>query len=199
MHRNGQCIINFKHPHSCTLNSRCRTVRLSALNIFDLYWICHGSGQSRAKASRHWWLWPGLQISKAGAVESQAKAAAFRPSRAGTSLHSNHPYCTTSTLGPGKDIPIVVKQSRIEGDVLEFVSQKGGNGIVVTCKVVKEKLTLFSIGNISVLWHAYFSRTAVTLAMMISKILTCQSNELCTTPFYASLQRRLLCRLSIFE
>ena len=48
--------------------------------------MSRSSGQSRAKASRHWWLWPGLQISKAGAIESQAKAAAFRPSRAGTSL-----------------------------------------------------------------------------------------------------------------
>jgi hypothetical protein len=48
-----------------------------------------GSGQAKPKPSRHWRLWPGLKILKAKAVESRAKAAAFRPSRAGTSLAPN--------------------------------------------------------------------------------------------------------------
>jgi hypothetical protein len=54
--------------------------------ISHLAHLGRGLGQSRAKASRHWQLWPGLVILKAWAVESQAKAMAFRPSRAGTSL-----------------------------------------------------------------------------------------------------------------
>ena len=40
----------------------------------------------RPKPSHHWRLWPGLTFSKAGAASGQAKAVAFRPSRAGTSL-----------------------------------------------------------------------------------------------------------------
>jgi len=42
---------------------------------------------------------------------------------------SNDLYRGTLAV-PGKDIPIVVKQSRIEGDVLEFVSQLQGEAMV---------------------------------------------------------------------
>ena len=35
---------------------------------------------------------------------------------------------------PGKDIPIVVKQSRIEGDVLGFVSQLKGEAMAQSCQ-----------------------------------------------------------------
>jgi hypothetical protein len=42
---------------------------------------------------------------------------------------SNDHYRGTLAV-PGKDIPIVVKQSRMEGDVLEFVSQLKGEAMV---------------------------------------------------------------------
>jgi len=53
---------------------------------YDFNPTSRGSGQAKPKPSRHWRLWPGLKILKAEAAESQAKAVAFRPSWAGTSL-----------------------------------------------------------------------------------------------------------------
>jgi hypothetical protein len=45
-----------------------------------------GLGQSQAGPSRGRRLWPGLEFLKTKAAPGQAKAGAFRPSRAGTSL-----------------------------------------------------------------------------------------------------------------
>ena len=46
---------------------------------------------------------------------------------------SNNLYRGTLAV-PGKDIPIVVKQSRIEGDVLGFVSQLKGEAMAQSCQ-----------------------------------------------------------------
>ena len=63
---------------------------------------------AQAKPSCHWQLWPTLQFLKAQAVKSQAKAMAFRPSRAGTSLQvaigcgrnwAGHEGCGTDNKG----------------------------------------------------------------------------------------------------
>jgi len=62
----------------------------------------HGLGQSWAKASHHWQLWPGLKFLKARAIKSQAKAMALRPSRAGTSLFGVLSSCP-SQLNLNKD------------------------------------------------------------------------------------------------
>jgi hypothetical protein len=45
-----------------------------------------GLGQAGPGPSREWRLWLGLALEKAKAASGQAKAAAFGPSRAGTSL-----------------------------------------------------------------------------------------------------------------
>ncbi|KAH9008880.1 hypothetical protein EDB84DRAFT_1681860 [Lactarius hengduanensis] len=47
---------------------------------------CRGLSQAKPEPSPKWGLWLGLAFSKAGAALGQAKAGAFRPSRAGTSL-----------------------------------------------------------------------------------------------------------------
>jgi hypothetical protein len=67
------------------LNNPIRSIGLVLPRLIFTALGC-GSGQSQAKAGRHRWLWPGLRILNAQAVKSQAKAAAFRPSRAGTLL-----------------------------------------------------------------------------------------------------------------
>jgi hypothetical protein len=73
------------------------TVRTKYIVVYyDFNPTSHGSGQAKLELSRHWWLWPGLKILKAEATESQAKAVAFRPSRAGTSL-----------VGPTQNVIIV--------------------------------------------------------------------------------------------
>ena len=46
-----------------------------------------GLGQAKPEPSREWRLWPGLRFEEAKAASGQAKAGAFRPSRAGTALH----------------------------------------------------------------------------------------------------------------
>ena len=74
------------------------------LNWFDLLWrslwkkkllkllvLIHipkslGLGQARPRPSHVWWLWPGLVFEEAKATSGQAKAGAFRPSRARTAL-----------------------------------------------------------------------------------------------------------------
>jgi hypothetical protein len=50
--------------------------------------ICQSRGLGRAgpEPSREWGLWLGPAFEKAGAGSGRAKAAAFGPSRAGTSL-----------------------------------------------------------------------------------------------------------------
>jgi len=45
-----------------------------------------GLGQAKPGPSRGWRLWPGLGFEQAKAASGQAKAGAFRPSRAGTAL-----------------------------------------------------------------------------------------------------------------
>jgi hypothetical protein len=45
-----------------------------------------GLGQAKLEPSREWWLWPGLRFEEAKAASGQAKAGAFRPSRARTAL-----------------------------------------------------------------------------------------------------------------
>ena len=42
----------------------------------------HSLGQAKPEPSREWWLWPGLRFEEAKATSGQAKAGAFRPSRA---------------------------------------------------------------------------------------------------------------------
>jgi hypothetical protein len=51
----------------------------SNLNKFD---ESRGLGQAKPEPSREWRLWPGLTFDKAKAASGQAKAGAFRPSRA---------------------------------------------------------------------------------------------------------------------
>src|SRR5712691_10254156 len=55
-------------------------------HVFNLSYKSHGPGQAKLEPSRGWWLWPSLGFQKAKAVPGQAKAPAFRPSRAGTTL-----------------------------------------------------------------------------------------------------------------
>src|SRR6266849_1203186 len=55
-------------------------------HVFNLSYKSRGPGQAKPEPSRGWWLWPGLGFQKAKAVPGQAKAPAFRPSRAGTTL-----------------------------------------------------------------------------------------------------------------
>src|SRR6266852_5002288 len=55
-------------------------------HVFNLSYKSRGPGQAKPEPSRGWWLWPGLGFQKAKAVPGQAKALAFRPSRAGTTL-----------------------------------------------------------------------------------------------------------------
>ena len=55
------------------------------------YWLwfsytSHGLGQAKPRPSCEWQLWPGLGFEKAKANSSWAKAMAFRPSQAGTTL-----------------------------------------------------------------------------------------------------------------
>ena len=69
--------------------SRCRAKLWCVLDKFGLLCILPPQATARTKASRHWRLWPGLQILKARAIENQAKAVAFRPSRAGTPLFAD--------------------------------------------------------------------------------------------------------------
>ena len=57
--------------------------------IIILPYKSRGLGQAEPEPSREGRLWPGLKFHKAKAASSQAKAAAFRPSRA---VHS--PNCT---------------------------------------------------------------------------------------------------------
>ena len=87
-----------KYLISCSylyiLNSCCRAMHFCGLNIFDLLCILPPQAVAQAKVkpkpavfdSFGTWLWPGLWISKARAIKSQAKAVAFRPSWARTSL-----------------------------------------------------------------------------------------------------------------
>jgi hypothetical protein len=58
---------------------------MSGLSILQRY-ILHIKAGAKPGPSRGWWLWPGLCVEEAKATSSQAKAAAFRPSRARTSL-----------------------------------------------------------------------------------------------------------------
>ena len=51
--------------------------------IYNYYkFKSRGLGQAKPEPSREWRLWPGLRFDKAEAGLGQAKAAAFRPSRA---------------------------------------------------------------------------------------------------------------------
>ena len=56
------------------------------VTVRDVTYKSRGLGQAKPGPSRGWRLWPGLCIQEAKAASSQAKAAAFRPSRAGTAL-----------------------------------------------------------------------------------------------------------------
>src|SRR6266849_6309799 len=55
-------------------------------HVFNLSYKSRSPGQAKPEPSRGWWLWPGLGFQKAKAIPGQAKAPAFRPSRAGTTL-----------------------------------------------------------------------------------------------------------------
>src|SRR5713101_3467250 len=55
-------------------------------HVFNLSYKSRGPGQAKPEPSCGWWLWPGLGFQKAKAVPGQAKAPAFRPSRARTTL-----------------------------------------------------------------------------------------------------------------
>src|SRR6266849_1633465 len=58
-------------------------------HVFNLSYKSRDPGQAKPEPSHGWWLWPGLGFQKAKAVPGQAKAPAFRPSRAGTTLLSS--------------------------------------------------------------------------------------------------------------
>jgi hypothetical protein len=54
--------------------------------FFAVLYKSRGLGQAKPEPGPTQRLWPGLCIEKAKAISSQAKAGAFRPSRAGTTL-----------------------------------------------------------------------------------------------------------------
>ena len=70
--------------------------------IIILPYKSRGLGQAEPEPSREWRLWPGLKFHKAKAASSQAKAAAFRPSRA---VHS--PICSKCHTKKKPDVAIV--------------------------------------------------------------------------------------------
>jgi hypothetical protein len=57
------------------------------LNV--LLYKSRGLGQAKPKPGHDFWLWPGLEFSEAKAISGQAKAPAFRPSRAQAALIGN--------------------------------------------------------------------------------------------------------------
>ena len=67
-----------------------------------------GLGQAKPEPSREWRLWPGLRFEEAKAASGQAKAGAFRPSRAGTALPVSY------WIGRGRQI--VLSRYHIRGN-----------------------------------------------------------------------------------
>jgi hypothetical protein len=73
------------------------------LHLSSFAYKSRGLGQAKPWPSRSRDLWLGLRFQKAGAPSGQAKAAAFRPSRAGTPLHGSSPFrsfTVSTTMGP---------------------------------------------------------------------------------------------------
>ena len=76
--------------------------------IIILPYKSRGLGQAEPEPSREWRLWPGLKFHKAKATSSQAKAAAFRPSRA---VHS--PKSESSSSNISKSLRRVEKWTKM--------------------------------------------------------------------------------------
>ena len=86
--------------------------------IIILPYKSRGLGQAEPEPSREWRLWPGLKFHKAKAASSQAKAAAFRPSRAVHSpIHAfsftvNHTRAPPHSPAHLRPLPIVFESHR---------------------------------------------------------------------------------------
>ena len=70
----------------------------------------HGLGRAKLEPSQVWRLWPGLGFEKAEAASGQAKAAAFRPSRAGTALaiNSGLGYCIYHRIASSQPFSMII-------------------------------------------------------------------------------------------